>query len=68
MVQLTLQASLEKGVKAGGWASGSIVVTVPKAKDVSSVNKANRNLPDVKWSATLSGAVHTVQVTGTVSV
>ena len=68
MVQLTLQASLEKGVKAGGWASGSIVVTVPKAKDVSSVNKANRNLPDVKWSATLSGAIHTVQVTGTVSV
>lgn len=68
MVQLMVQASLEKGVRAGGWAPGSIVVTVPKAKDVSSTNKANRNLPDVKWSATLSGAVHTVQVTGTVSV
>lgn len=68
MVQLMVQASLEKGVRAGGWAPGSIVVTVPKAKDVSSANKANRNLPDVKWSATLSGAVHTVQVTGTVSV
>lgn len=68
MVKLMVQASLEKGVKAGGWAPGSIVVTVPKAADVSGTNKANRNLPDVKWSATLSGAVHTVQVTGTVSV
>jgi hypothetical protein len=68
MVQLMVQACLEKGVKAGGWAPGSIVVTVPKAKDISGTNKANRNLPDVKWSATLSGAVHTVQVTGTVSV
>lgn len=68
MVKLMVQACLEKGVKAGGWAPGSVSVTVPKAADVSGANKANRHLPDVKWSATLSGAVHTVAVIGTVSV
>ena len=68
MVKLMVQAALEKGVKAGGWAPGSISVTAPKAADVSGTNKANRNLPDVKWSATLAGAVHTVVVTGSVSV
>ena len=68
MVKLMVQSALEKGVKAGGWAPGSVSVTVPKAADVSGANKANRHLPDVKWSATLSGAVHTVAVIGTVSV
>lgn len=68
MVQNTVQASLEKGVKAGGWEPGSISVTVPKASEVSSANKAARNLPNVNWSATLAGAVHTAQVNGTVSV
>jgi len=63
-----LKASLEKGVIAGGWVAGSISVTAPKASEVSSTNKGNRNLPNVTWSATLAGAIHTVQISGSVAV
>lgn len=41
---------------------------VPLAKDVSSTDKGNRLLPDVKFRATLAGAIHEVDVVGTVSV
>lgn len=44
------------------------VVTVPRVKNVSTANKSIRNLPDVKWSATLSGAVQHVTINGVVSV
>lgn len=44
------------------------VVNVPLASAVSSVNKANRLLPDVTFSATLAGAVHAAEIAGTVSV
>ena len=43
-------------------------VTYPKASEVSSANKAARILPSVNFSATLSGAIHSIQITGTVSV
>ena len=42
-------------------------VTVPRVQDVSAADKAARNLPDVKFSATMSGAVHKVDVDGVVS-
>lgn len=44
------------------------VVTVPKAADVASADRALRRLPDMKFSAFLQGAVHHVIVTGVVSV
>jgi hypothetical protein len=43
-------------------------VSVPKVADVSPADKANRYLPDVKFAATLAGAVHKTQIRGTVSV
>ena len=43
-------------------------VTVPKAADVSTVDKSNRLLPDVKFTGTLAGAIHEVDIDGTVSV
>jgi hypothetical protein len=46
----------------------SIVVTKPKASAVSSTDKANRNLPDIKFTATLQGAIHTVVIEGVVTV
>lgn len=46
----------------------TIVVTVPKAADVSTNDKANRLLPDIEFSATLQGGIHKAQVAGVVSV
>lgn len=43
-------------------------VSVPRAADVSMIDKAARLLPDVKFEATLAGAIHKVIVNGTVSV
>lgn len=42
-------------------------VTVPLVADVSAADKAARRLTNVRFTATLAGAVHSVQVTGTVS-
>lgn len=42
--------------------------TVPLVEDIDPVDKAARNFPDVDFQATLTGAVHTVEVNGTVSV
>lgn len=44
------------------------VVTVPKAADVSPADKAARILRDVRFTATLAGAIHAVVIRGTVSV
>ncbi len=43
-------------------------VTAPKAADVSPVDKSNRLLPDVNFTATLAGAIHKVIIQGKVSV
>lgn len=43
-------------------------VTAPRAKDVSSVDRGNRLLPDINFSARLAGAIHAVQVNGIVTV
>ncbi len=44
------------------------LVTLPDVSDVSAIDKANRLLPDVTFNATLSGAIHRVEVNGVVSV
>jgi hypothetical protein len=43
-------------------------VTVPVIGDISSVDKGNRLLPDIAFTATLAGAVHTVTVSGILEV
>ncbi len=42
------------------------IVLVPRVADVSSSDKALRNLPNVKWNAQLAGAIHKVVIAGTV--
>jgi hypothetical protein len=44
------------------------VVQAPKASEVSAADKANRLLPDVTFTGTLAGAIHAVQISGTISV
>ncbi len=43
-------------------------ITVPKVLDVSANDRAARLLPDVKFTARLAGAIHKVEIQGTVSV
>lgn len=43
-------------------------VTVPKAKDVSPTDKSTRVLNNVKFNATISGAIHRANLTGNISV
>ena len=44
------------------------VVTVPRVADVAPNDKANRILRNVRFTATLSGAIHYVRINGVVSV
>lgn len=62
-VKGSLQRAENRGIIDVGW-----VVTVPDVADVALVDKAARRLPDVKFTATLAGAVHSVVITGVVSV
>jgi hypothetical protein len=48
-------------------ASPAPVVTVPKAADIAPTDRANRDLKGVEWSATVAGAVHAIEITGTLS-
>lgn len=46
----------------------SIVVTVPKALDVSALDRDARELPGVDFSARYTGAIHKAKITGRVTV
>lgn len=62
-----VRASLDRAVQRGIITAG-YVLTAPLAADVSDADKLNRILPDIKWTATLAGAVHGVTISGVVSV
>lgn len=68
VVEGVVRGALNDYVALGIFAEGSVVVTVPKVANVSSADKTSRTLRNVKWSATLAGAIHSVIVTGVVSV
>ena len=48
-------------------ADGTQSVLVPTVASVSTTDKQNRRLPNVQWSARLAGAIHLVEVGGTVT-
>lgn len=66
IIENKVRESLQAGVDSGALAS--FTVTVPKAADVSQADKAARILRDVKFTAVLSGAIHAVEIRGTVTV
>ena len=43
-------------------------VTVPKAANVPPTDKTQRILKNVRFQATLAGAIHAINITGTVTV
>jgi hypothetical protein len=68
MIKSEIQAVLEDAVDRGILVANTITITAPKVADVSSVDKANRFLPDVIFGATLAGAIHKVKIDGKLSV
>jgi len=63
-----LQGALAQAAREGILQESSIVVTAPKYADISSLNKTNRNLPDITFTALLLGAIRSVEISGTVTV
>jgi hypothetical protein len=69
IVENEVRGVLKNGIAVGGFAADpEPTVTVPLAADVGAVDKANRLLPDVTFTATLAGAIHATEIQGTVSV
>jgi len=67
-IQSEINQVLQDNVVLGGIAADPpFSISVPKAKDVSAGDKANRTLNGVTFQATLAGAIHAVNINGTVS-
>lgn len=62
-----VRAQLEEAVGNNVITTG-YTVTPPAIEDVSTTDKAQRVLGDLDFAATLSGAIHQIQIAGTVSV
>lgn len=66
-IESAVKGSLKRAFRAG-IIDSDFVVTVPLVSDVSTTNRGLRLLPDVKFTARLQGAIHTVTINGVVSV
>lgn len=68
LAESTLRAALNAFAgRPGLLIADSIVITVPKYSDTVSADKIDRVLPDLKFTATPQGAIHILQITGTVA-
>ena len=64
-----IKAQLQQGIAAGGLADTPVpTVTAPKVADIDPIDKANRHFPDIEFTGTLAGAIHSLAITGTLSV
>lgn len=63
-----VEAVLNEAAGQGILVKDSIVVTAPKVADIASADKINRLLPDIDFTATLQGAIQTVEINGVVTV
>lgn len=62
-----LKAGLEQGVAYKILKAGAYTIDCPTADEVDVAAKAERKLPDVKFKAPLSGAIHKTAIDGTVT-
>lgn len=63
-----VKGALSRGVKVGGLADDiPYVVTAPTSAEVDPATRAQRLLPNVEFSARLAGAIHIVEIRGSVS-
>jgi len=62
-----IEGQLIDGINIGGLTNDPApTVTAPKASEVSSVDRGNRLLKDVKFTAFLAGAIHKAEIRGSV--
>lgn len=67
-VRSTILGVLKQGIDFGGIAeTPKPVVSLPLAANVSALNKSARNLPNIQFTATLAGAIHSTVINGTLS-
>ncbi len=64
VIDATMRAVLEEAADVGLVVRDTIVVLVPAADSQDISDKGNRFYPNITFSATLQGAVHTMDVTG----
>ena len=67
----TIKKAVLGGIRAfqpTGFVTGSEFCNVPLVANVSAVDRAARDLPDVVFGATLAGGIATVAITGQISV
>lgn len=62
-----LKAGLEQGVTYQILKKGAYTIECPTADEVDAAAKAERKLPDVKFNAPLSGAIHKTAIDGVVT-
>jgi hypothetical protein len=69
IIVAAVRAVWAAGVRAGGYdGSREPLITFPLAAEVDAAQKAERNLPDIRWQFYLAGAINKVQpITGTIS-
>lgn len=62
-----IDGALKFGVTRGGLVAGTTQVLAPKVADIPSATKASRRLEDITFSGTLAGAIHELDIAGTVT-
>ena len=68
-IENVLRAQLQRGVNVGGLKNDpSYEVFVPKVADIPVLDRATRTVPGITFNAQLAGAVHFVEISGTVTV
>ncbi|TQK41967.1 uncharacterized protein DUF3383 [Brevibacillus sp. AG162] len=74
---IALMAAEMEATLKGGYNNGMIAeeegvplytVTAPRREEISKADRANRVLPDMRWQATIAGAIHNVKVAGVIQV
>jgi len=63
-----LRSGLSAGVIAPDTADTPWAISIPEVGDLETADKAARNYPGIEFSAFLAGAVHSLEITGTLSV
>ena len=66
-IKSQLKAGLEQGVTYSILKAGEYTIECPTAAEVDAAAKAERKLPDVKFNAPLSGAIHKTAINGVVT-
>lgn len=68
IIEAEVRAQIKEGIAVGGIATDPApTVTVPRASEVASADRAARILRDVKFTFTYAGAIHKIVVSGNIS-